>query len=256
MQIDVKIKKTSGSLARVITGLRRKGFAFRRHRISDDADPGCSRLTIDIDDGDASQQEVFTALTEIQGVVQVVEIRAEEPAATAPENPQPASVPAPASNSPSSSPAIIKLVESYPKIMPLIEEIEATLKNAKNRDRKLHMLGEQMGTALASREPGTAIAGEETRKEVLESIVKLLAPIANMQVQGDDLVARVSLFTRRYLNNVELLFGAEPEKCNFLCGLIQGLARSNSGLRNVVVTEPECRGNGDFQCRFALKNKS
>lgn len=85
-----------------------------------------------------------------------------------------------------------------------------------------------------------------------KGVVPILDRIAEPEVVGNDIRVRLSIFTRRQVNTMDLVFGGEASRCDFLSGMIEGMIAGVESLPNVHVEEASCRTNGDEYCLFRI----
>ena len=81
-------------------------------------------------------------------------------------------------------------------------------------------------------------------------VVPLLTPISEAEAMGSDVRVRLSVFTRRQVNTMDLVMGGEASRCDFMTGMIQGMLNEAPSFSRVRVEETRCRTNGDDHCLF------
>lgn len=247
--VILTVEERSGILSSAVTSLRRFGLNFERHRSHEDPDTGARRMVIEAS-GTLSDPEGLAA--RLQGIRGVLEV---EPIGTGQAAGTPAQQPAPAAQATVeiSDQLVADLVADYPRIMPRFEAFELELP-ADNRQGPQRELGRRVGAALA---PGYRADLEASLDlgQALENVaVPALDRLAQAQVTGDDaLEVPLSSFTRRYLNSMDLTFGAELDHCWFLSGLLEGLLEASPHFTSVQVNEERCRAVGDETCRFRAR---
>lgn len=252
VEITVILDGSAGGMARVITALKRLGLTFLGHHIESVGD-NRSRLTVNAD-GYAVADELRANLAEVKGVMEVVQVGGldggGEPAApgtAAPGAPAaPRSAPAPGLEG-----LADRVVDDYPKILRHIDAFEEALPSGQNLGQQLKRLGRLVGNRLGAGDASLQEAG--TLHEALEnSVVRILDRIAEPEVVGSDIRVRLSVFTRRQVNTMDLVFGGEASRCDFLSGMIEGIIAGSPRLPRVRVDETSCRTNGDEHCLFRV----
>ncbi len=255
--ISVLIERAPGSLARVVASLRKTGLSFRGHHLEPTSDPAQSLLTLSVD-GRVVGGELAQALSEVRGVLQILRVDTNSAAGHA-ERTRPRSMDTRHSAGPEVVEAAAikpeelaeRIITAYPRILPLIENFEDRIQNNSDRSRRLTKLGERVGKGLAA--PRWANVSAETVHEALQRVVvPALEPIADAEAHGADLRVRISIFTRRQTNTMDLVFGGEAARCDFMVGMIQGMINASSSLPHVTVDEARCRTNGDEYCLFRV----
>ncbi len=250
VEITVILDGSAGGMARVITALKRFGLTFTGHRIESMGDER-SRLTVSAE-GSAVAAEVRDRLAQVKGVVEVVQIGSGGAAPTQirREAPQPATP----RSMPQGQPVGLedlaeRVVEDYPKVIRHIDAFEQTIPNRDELAPQLRQLGRLVGGKLGAQDP--TLQEAHTLHEALEnSVVQILDRIAEPEVVGSDIKVRLSIFTRRQVNTMDLVFGGEASRCDFLSGMIEGMVDGVSGLPDIRVEETSCRTNGDEHCTF------
>lgn len=247
--VILTVEERSGILSSAVTSLRRFGLNFERHRSHEDPDTGARRMVIEAS-GTLSDPEGLTArLKGIRGVLDVEPIGAVR-AGSAPAEP---AAPAPHATVEISDQLVADMVADYPRIMPHFEAFELELP-ADNREAPQRELGRRVGAALAP-DYRTGLEASLDLGQALENVVvPALDRLAQAQVTGEDaLEVPLSSFTRRYLNSMDLTFGAELDHCWFLSGLLEGLLEASPHFTSVQVREDRCRAVGDETCRFRVR---
>lgn len=242
VEITVILDGTAGGMARVITALKRFGLTFSRHHIESIGDDR-SQLTVSAE-GTAVADELRDKLAAVKGVTEVVRIGASGEAGAAPR--EPPSRPAAGLEDFAS-----RLAGDYPRILRHIDAFEAALPGNQDLAQQLKRLGRLLGGKLGRQDPTLQQAG--TLHEALEgSVVPILDRIAEPEVVGSDVRVRLSIFTRRQVNTMDLVFGGEASRCDFLAGMIEGMIEGVPGIPDVHVNETSCRTNGDEYCLFRV----
>jgi predicted hydrocarbon binding protein len=244
VEITVILDGTAGGMTRVITALKRFGLTFSGHHIEPVGD-NRSRLTISAE-GHAVADELRAKLAEVKGVNEVVSIGSGGESA------------APRREAPPAAAAVsgledfaARLVNDYPRILRHIDAFEQALPGNQDLGQQLRRLGRLVGGRLGEGDAALHEAG--TLHEALEkSVVPVLDRIAEPEVVGSDIRVRLSIFTRRQVNTMDLVFGGEASRCDFLSGMIEGMIASVSGIPDVQVEETSCRTNGDEYCLFRV----
>lgn len=247
VEITVILDGTAGGMARVITALKRFGLTFSGHHIESMGDER-SRLTVNAEGG-AVTDELRKKLAEVKGVLEVVGVGPGGEAGAAPREPA-ARAAAPAAGLEEFAD---RLVNDYPRILRHIDAFEAALPGNEDLPRQLKRLGRLVGSKLGGQDPMLQQAG--TLHEALESsVVPILDRIAEPEVVGSDIRVRLSIFTRRQVNTMDLVFGGEASRCDFLSGMIEGMIEGVPGIPDVQVNETSCRTNGDEYCLFRVNS--
>jgi predicted hydrocarbon binding protein len=246
VEITVILDGSAGGMARVVAALKRFGLAFSGHHI-EPAGNDRSRLVVSAE-GHAVTGELRDRLSQVKGVLEVVQIGAGDGAA-APAGRRAAR---PGEAAASLEALADRIVNDYPKILRHVDAFEASVP-ANQLSQQLRLLGRRVGGKLGQQD---AILQEaQTLHEALESsVVQILDGISEPEVVGSDIRVRLSVFTRRQVNTMDLVFGGEASRCDFLSGMIEGMIEGVSGLPNVHVEETSCRTNGDEYCRFHVSS--
>ena len=249
--VILTVEERSGILSSAVTSLRRFGLTFERHRTHEDPATGARRMVIEASGALSDPAGLAQRLSGIRGVLEVEPIGTAGPAAAPAAEPEAAASPAPTVEI--SDDLVAAMVADYPRIMPHFEAFELELP-ADDREAPQRELGRRVGAALA---PGyrNALEASLDLGQALENVaVPALDRLAQAQVTGDDaLEVAISSFTRRYLNSMDLTFGAELDHCWFLSGLLEGLLESSPHFDSVQVSEDRCRAVGDESCRFRVR---
>lgn len=245
VEITVILDGTAGGMARVITALKRFGLSFMGHRIESMGDDR-SRLTVSAE-GNALADEVREKLAQVKGVVEVLQVGA---AGAAPARRR-------STRSESARRAggledfADRVVADYPRILRHIDAFEQAVPDPQDLSPQLKRLGKLVGGKLGVND--AALQAAQTLHEALEnSVVQILDRIAQPEVVGSDIRVRLSIFTRRQVNTMDLVFGGEASRCDFLSGMIEGMIEGVSGLPDIYVEETSCRTNGDEYCVFHI----
>ncbi|MGA8260345.1 MAG: hypothetical protein WB783_09060 [Arenicellales bacterium] len=258
VEITVILDGSAGGMARVITALKRLGLTFAGHHIEPAGDDR-SRLTVSAE-GSALGDEVRQTLSGIKGVAEIVQIGGVEVAAMPAGAPrEPPRAPPARTATPGSSPAFEdlagRIADDYPRIIRYIEAFEQTISGREELGPGLRRLGRLVGERLG--EQDTVLHGARTLHEALESsVVQILDGIAEPEVIGSDIKVRLSIFTRRQVNTMDLVFGGEASRCDFLSGMIEGMIDGVAGLPDIRVQETSCRTNGDEYCIFHVSTQA
>lgn len=235
--IKLMVNSGSGVLAAVAACLQTVGLRVKSHDIAP-INGNSSMLTLRANATAFDEAELRSNLSQL-GVVQSVEgIEAGQRAA----GPRGAAGDIPAD-------LVNRLVESFPRIMPIIQSYEEQIAKDPRRSDKLKQLGTESGRRFAA----SLEAGQpESVSDVIDSVVlPAIGPIAEASRKDDTVVVPISLFTRRVVTSMDL-FNGEGEHCDFLCGLIEGLSTSPPGFESLSAKETRCRVNGDPTCVFSL----
>lgn len=239
--ITVLIDKSPGTLSRVIAALRKFGLTFTSHRLDDLGEQIRLRVAAN---GNASARELNDGMSKIRGVVAVADVNAVGDGAAPTTRPASRAAPAAANDK-----LVDDLVNAFPKVLRLITEYENQLKNSEERRGRLNSLGERVGHRLVAGKPG--LDGVTTLHDALAKVVvPVLTPISEAEAVGSDVRMRLSVFTRRQINTMDLVMGGEASRCDFMAGLIQGMLNEMPPFSRVRVEETRCRTNGDEHCLF------
>ena len=245
--IVLRVKAESGSLVRVISAVRNLELNYIGQQMEELPESNETRLTVQVDSAEINEGEVTKSLAELDCVIAVEGIRTVQDRGTRVPEPDTNILEVPALRV--SENYIGRAVEVYPKIMSIVERVEHRLRKASDRDYQLFAYGAAVGSQLAVNDQTFPVT--DNLREIQEFLTKFLTPISAFAIDGSDLTSKVSLFTRRYFNNMDMVFGSEFERCLIMSGIIQGMV--NQAIPNSVVTETECRTNGDAVCRFHIK---
>jgi len=244
MEIRVLIDNSPGTMARVITTMRRLGLALEGQRMVKSAEAEHSELVVEAG-GPVTASDISQSLRDIKGVVKILNIG--EASASARSRPETKPERGGGSNAVKGN-IVDQIVEAYPKILRYVDAFESDIRNSKERGVRLQTLGQQVGERLM--QGNTELDACDTIRDALAILVPILKPIADVRALGSEIYSSVSIFTRRQINTMDLVFGAEASKCDFMTGLIQGIINSAPMLPQVAVTETACRTNGDDECIF------
>lgn len=245
VEITVILDGTAGGMARVVAALKRFGLTFAGHRI-ESINGDQSRLTVNAQ-GQAVAEELRNGLASVKGVVDVVGIGTEGAAAPGRRQSRAPSVQGGGFNE-----LVDQIVGEYPKILRFIDAFEGSASGG-DRSQQLRRLGQEVGRKMGGQDH--ALQGSQTLHEALENaVVPVLDRIADPEVVGSDIRVRLSIFTRRQVNTMDLVFGGEASRCDFLSGMIEGMIADVSALPNVHVEETSCRTNGDEYCLFRISS--
>ncbi|MFC1665927.1 hypothetical protein ACFL17_09955 [Pseudomonadota bacterium] len=243
--IVLRIKSGSGSLVRVITAVRNLGLSYTGQQMEKLPDADETRLTVEVNNASLKEDQVTQTLQGLDCVIAVDGIRAAQKSGS--QNTEPEILNLPALRV--SETYIDRTVESYPSFMSVVERVEGSLRKASDRDDQLFAFGAAVGLRLAANNP--SFPQTDNLQELQQFLKDFLSPISTFAIDGSDLTSKVSLFTRRYFNNMDMVFGSEFERCLIMTGIIHGMV--NHALPGSIVSEPECRSNGDAVCRFHIK---
>lgn len=245
VEITVILDGTAGGMARVVTALKRFGLTFSRHHIESIGDDR-AQLTVSAE-GTAVADELRDKLAAVKGVAEVVRIGAVGEAGAARRE----TAVRPAAPAAGLEDFANRLANDYPRILRHIDAFEAALPANQDLAQQLKRLGRLLGGRLGRQDPTLQEAG--TLHEALESsVVPILDRIAEPEVVGSDVRVRLSIFTRRQVNTMDLVFGGEASRCDFLSGMIEGMIEGVPGIPDVQVNETSCRTNGDEYCLFRV----
>lgn len=236
--IKLRVNSGSGVLSAVVSRLQAAGVRVKSHDL-EPINEGSAMLTLnaEADDG-VDKEDLRSRLSDIEVVQSVEDISSGE------------SAPARRAAEVEVSVELVnRIVASYPKIMPHIQNYEEQIAKDPQRVEKLKQLGVEAGRRFAAAlEPGSL----ESLSDVIDDVVLPgIGSIAEASRSGDTVVVPVSLFSRRVVTSMDL-FSDDDQKCDFLCGFIEGLVSSSPGYESVSVTESRCRANGDPACVFTL----
>lgn len=236
--IKLMVNSGSGVLAAVATKLQAAGIRIKSHSL-ESVNSGSSILILHAEtNGGLDEAELKSTLSGIEVVQSVEEIRSGK---SAPGRQKPAiEVPGALVN---------RIVSSFPKIMPHIQNYEEQIAKDPQKGEKLKRLGVEAGRKfVAELEHGPL----ESVSDVIDEVVLPgIGSIAEASRHDNTVVVPVSLFSRRVVTSMDL-FSGDGENCYFLCGFIEGLSSSSPGHESVSVVETRCRANGDPACVFSL----
>ena len=231
-------------MARVVAALRRFGLSLNKHRIQSTGN-GLSRLIL-IADGSFSPRELIEKLGDVKGVRQVVSVAPANGATTVGRVQT-----VPKASLDTDAELVNSIITSYPRILGIIESYEAKLSADKNRVARMKLLGEKVGAQMLRGDE--SLINSYTIYEVLQkAVVPALIPISDAEAMGSEVRTSISIFTRRQVNTMDLVFGGAANRCDFMSGLIQGMVNASPNLPNVRVEEHSCRTNGDDCCVFRV----
>lgn len=236
--IKLVVNSGSGVLAAVVSRLQAAGMRVKSHSL-EPVNASSSILIVHAEGReDIDEADLKSKLSGIEVVQAVEEISSGD---RAPARRQPGvEVPAELVN---------RLVASFPKIMPHIQNFEEQTAKDPQRVHKLRQLGVEVGRKLvAELEHGPLKSLPAVIDEV---VLPGISSIAEASRDDSAVVVPVSLFTRRLVTSMDL-FSGDGENCYFLCGFIEGLATSSPGNESASVVESKCRANGDPACVFSL----
>ncbi len=236
--IKLMVNSGSGVLAAVVSALQAAGVRVKSHSV-EQVNSGSSMMTLQAEAaGGIDESELKSKLSAIPVVQSVEEISTGNRA------------PAMRTTGVSVPGDLVKrVVTSFPKIMPHLQNYEEQIAKDPQRVEKLKQLGVESGRSFAADLEHGAL---ESVSDVIDEVVLPgIGSIAEASRSGETVVVPVSLFTRRVVTSMDL-FSGDDENCDFLCGFIEGLSSSAPGYESVSVTETRCRANGDPACVFTL----
>lgn len=234
--IKLMVNNGSGVLAAVVSQLQASGIRVKSHNL-EPVNNSSAMLTLNTDaEAGVDAAELKSRLSAIPVVQSVEEIGAGTSAPATPGVEVPDEL-------------VKRIVSAYPKIMQHLQPYEEKLAKDPQRVAKLKQLGVESGRKFAAElEHGPL---ESVSQVIDELVLPGIGSIAEASRNGDTIVVPVSLFTRRMVTSMDLITG-DDEKCDFLCGFIEGLSSSAPGYESVSVSEIRCRANGDPACVFSL----
>ena len=245
-QIVLNLDSQPGSMARAITALRRFGLTLSKHRIAPVSD-GLFRLVI-LAEGPFSERELTDSLEKIRGVQEVVRVGVTHTDSAPSGN---KAKPVGRGVSGSTVDPVDEIISSFPRILSIIEGYEQQVRHFGNRKARLKDLGGRVGRKMISNDE--SIKSATTIHEALQNaVVPALKPISDIEAFGSELRVRISIFTSRQVNTMDLDFSGEASHCDFLSGIIQGMINVSDILPEVFVEEHACRTNGDDFCLFRV----
>ena len=251
--VILTVEDRPGILSSAVTSLRRFGLTFERHRTHEEQTSGRRRMVIEANGVLTDPEGLAGRLAAIRGVVGVDPIGAGTTAAGPSPSPGPEMAPPRPSAVKVSEELVQAMLADYPRIMGQFQQFELSLP-ADDRQTPQRELGYRLGLALAERHRAGLEASLDLGRTLENVVVPALERLAQAQVTADDaLEVPISVFTRRYLNSMDLTFGAELDHCWFLGGLVQGLLERSPHLGPVRVTEERCRAVGDETCLFRIR---
>ena len=244
----VVVEKGAGTLSRVIAAVSRLDLRFKKHYMADDSNAERKRLTIVASGDGVPDGELTAALKATNGVVDVLEIQSGDSAGAAPAGKASASG---GSDDAGIRQMVNELIDSYPEIYNQVQEFQDKVK-PKVREATVKKLGDAVGRGVVKAYPD--LSAISTLEDAATNVVlPALLPIAPSQFDGEAILIRLSPFTKRHINNMDLVFGMEADRCFFLTGFIQGLLNGIGVLPKMQVVETSCKSNGERQCRFYIK---
>jgi len=245
INIVLRIKPESGSLVKVISEIRNLGLSYIGQQIEKLPESGDTKLTVQVDSSNINETEITKSLVNLDCVKAVEGFQnIQSHTKTKPDTDVLKVAALRVSDD-----YVRRTVDAYPKIMSIVANVEKHLRKASDRDDQLFAYGAAVGTQLAINEQSYPKTGDFGL--VQSFILSYLTPLSTFELDGTDLVSKVSVFTRRYFNNMDMVFGSEFERCNVMSGIIQGIV--NQAIPNSIVNEIECRTNGDTVCRFHIE---
>ncbi|MGD8710080.1 MAG: 4-vinyl reductase [Ectothiorhodospiraceae bacterium] len=249
--VHLDVEERSGILSSAVTKLRRHGLMLERHQMTNGDDDVQRRLVIEAS-GDVTDPEgLRDMLGGIRGVIRVANIEGVELASKPPATPAAAATEESTASAGDSEELADRVARAHPKIMQLVEEFEFSL-SAGEREPRVRELGRAVGERVAPRyTPDSPVSGVPDAIE--QVVVPALEHIARTEPDGERLRVPISLFTRRYLNNMDLVFGEELDHCYYLAGFIEGILAKTPGLSAPGVVETKCRAVGDDTCIFEAR---
>jgi len=234
--IKLMVRSGSGVLSAVASRLQGSGIRVKSHSI-EAVDENNALLIVSAESAEpVDEAAVRSALGDVEGVRSIEDVSAQVGQPGAPS----AGVEIPAE-------LVDRITHSFPKIMPHIQNYEEKLASDPQKSDKLRQLGVDTGRKLGT--GADSSAPESVDQLIDEVILPAVEHIAEASRDGEKVVVPVSLFTRRVVTSMDL-FSGEGEKCEFMCGLLEGLAVSTPGFERMSVTEAQCRANGDSACVF------
>lgn len=246
INIVLRIKPESGSLVKVISEIRNLGLSYIGQQIEELPESGDTKLTVKIDSSNINENEITKSLVNLDCVKAVEGFQNTQSQAKTKPDTDVLKVAALRV----SDVYVTRTVDAYPKIMSIVANVEKHLRKASDRDDQLFAYGVAVGSHLANNEQSFPTTGDLS--VVQNFVINYLTPLSTFEVAGVDLISKVSVFTRRYFNNMDMVFGSEFERCNIMSGIIQGMV--NQAIPNSIVQETECRTNGDSVCRFHIES--
>lgn len=243
IDIILRVEQVSGVLGPAAAMVMQYGLKYQKHSIAVDATQGLNQLTLETEGGLIEKEELSVQLSTIPGVHEVIDILLipKEDAFQFEQR----------LDKEGRRLAEVLSMQWPNKLIELSQKYEDSFHRSE-QETKVTLLGEAVGRRLAMRQPQL-----HDYKEITETLRKIVIPllenVANCEVKGNNLEITVSLFSRRFSNTMDLVFGSEAPKCYFLTGFIQGVLNQAPKVPEVTVTEPECRAVGDKICLFKVE---
>lgn len=242
IDIILKVEQISGVLGPAAALIMQYGLKYQKHTTATDAETGHHFLTLEAEGDFIAKEDLSSQLLKIPGVHEVSEI------VLSPKN--------------EALQFDLKLDQEGRRLSELLAThwpnklIEMTQKyedsyHRSEQETKVVLLGESVGRRLAFQQKDLREM-QDIPQTLAHIVIPLLNNIAQCEIKGNDLEISVSLFSRRFSNTMDLVFGSETPKCFFLTGFIQGVLNQTPRLPEVIVTEPLCRAVGDKICLFKV----
>lgn len=253
-EIVLKLEDVAGALARVMSGLRKKGITTMGHSFEPLSD-GNRKLILDVEGPILGTEELRSHLELLKGVAGLLE--GGNDAADSP-------APAPIASEPTSEDTdtrfknadseagdadmrdrmlIFSLLSRYPNISGRLLEIDSSIPEAE-RAQRMRELGQGFGSHLANNlKVKGDVSSLSTAIELL--LVPGLSPLVQIAQYSEGL--RVSGYTKNMKHAAN-----KPESCDFLAGLMQGLLNSAESLPKYHVEQTQCIHSGAVSCDYRL----
>ncbi len=243
IDIILRVEQVSGVLGPAAAMVMQYGLKYQKHSITADAEQGFNQLTLETEGGLITKEELSGKLCTIPGVHEVVDILL-TPKEDAFQFEQ---------RLDKEGRRLAEVISNqWPaKLIELTQKYEDSYHRSE-QEQKVTLLGEAVGRRLAMQQPKLR-EHKEIPEALREIVMPLLANVATGEVKGSSLEITISLFSRRFSNTMDLVFGSEAPKCYFLTGFIQGVLNQSPRIPEVTVTEPECRAVGDKVCLFKVE---
>ncbi|MCW8943688.1 MAG: hypothetical protein OQL27_02875, partial [Sedimenticola sp.] len=252
--IVLKLEDVAGALARVMSGLRKKGITTMGHSFEPLAEGG-KKLILDVEGPVLPTEELRSHLETLKGVAGLLEggndeVESPVPAPAAAETPS-QSADTRFKNADSEAGdadmrdrmLIFSLLSRYPNISGRLLEIDGSIPEAE-RAQRMSELGQGFGRHLSK---NLKVKGDVSslNNAIDLLLVPGLSPLVQIAQYSEGL--RVSGYTKNMKHAAN-----KPESCDFLAGLMQGLLDSAESLPKYRVEQTQCIHSGAVSCDYRL----
>ncbi|OUD12487.1 V4R domain-containing protein [Thioflexithrix psekupsensis] len=242
IDIILKVEQISGVLGPAAAVVMQYGLKYQKHTVHQDPNTGFSQLILETEGGHVDPAPLIQQLQGLLGVKEVLDVVIQ---------PKEESLVVDLNLDQEGRRLLELIAQTWPnKLVEVTQKYEDSFHRSE-QEAKVTLLGEAVGRRLALRH--AQLREVKNIKEGLQKmVIPLLNNVAQCQIKDTDLEITVSLFSRRFSNTMDLVFGSEVPKCFFLTGFIQGVLNQAPFIPNVTVTEPQCRAVGDKVCLFKV----